>query len=158
MPTLSALSEEQANSTGRSSAGASALCSVQSREPFLGGLQAPKPKGILDPSETCTPRTFAGEGNYPELSFWTLRGHREGHRRGAAFPRLSRVTQGRVHDVRILNEILPEPGPFCVMDRGYIDFARRLILPRGSAFYITRAKQNLQFRRRSSTPSTGPQV
>jgi len=69
-----------------------------------------------------------------------------------SIPTFIRVTAGRVHDVNILDEILPEPGSFYVMDRGYIDFARLLILARASAFYITRAKQNLQFHRSSSRP------
>ncbi len=75
-----------------------------------------------------------------------------------SIPTFIRLTSGRVHDVNILDEILPEPGSFYVMDRGYIDFARLLILQRASAFYITRAKQNLQFQRRYSRPvdrSTG---
>ena len=75
-----------------------------------------------------------------------------------SIPTFIRITSGKVHDVNILDEILPEPGSFYVMDRGYIDFARLLILARASAFYITRAKHNLQFHRRYSLPvdpSTG---
>ncbi len=75
-----------------------------------------------------------------------------------SIPTFIRVTSGRVHDVNILDTLLVEPGSFYVMDRGYIDFARFLILARASAFYITRAKQNLQFQRRYSHPvdrSTG---
>ncbi|MGH9396463.1 MAG: IS4 family transposase, partial [Terriglobia bacterium] len=75
-----------------------------------------------------------------------------------SIPTFIRVTSGKVHDVNILDDILPEPGSLYVMDRGYIDFARLLILARASAFYITRAKQNLQFHRRYSRPvdpSTG---
>jgi len=75
-----------------------------------------------------------------------------------SIPTFIRVTSGRVHDVNILDTLLAEPGSFYVMDRGYIDFARLLILARASAFYITRAKHNLQFQRRYSHPvdrSTG---
>ena len=75
-----------------------------------------------------------------------------------SIPTFIRMTAGKVHDVNILDEILPEPGSFYVMDRGTINFARLLILARASAFYITRAKQNLQVHRRYShpvDPSTG---
>ena len=49
-------------------------------------------------------------------------------------------------------ELIPEPGAFYIMDRGYIDFARLYILTQCSAFFVTRAKTNLKFRRLYSHP------
>ncbi|MGH9450942.1 MAG: IS4 family transposase [Terriglobia bacterium] len=75
-----------------------------------------------------------------------------------SIPIFIRITTGKVHDVNILDDILPEPGSFYVMDRGYIDFARLDVLTRRSAFFVTRAKHNLRFERRYSHPvdrSTG---
>ena len=75
-----------------------------------------------------------------------------------SIPAFLRSTPGNVHDVNILDEILPEPGSFYLMDRGYLDFARLWVLARGAAFFVTRAKRNLQSQRRSSQPvdqSTG---
>ncbi len=68
------------------------------------------------------------------------------------------VTGGQVHDVNLLDELLLEAGAFYLLDRGYLDFARLYIFTQGGAFFITRAKKNLQFYRRSSQtvePSTG---
>ena len=68
------------------------------------------------------------------------------------------VTSGAVHDVRILDQLLPEAGAFYLLDRGYLDFARLYVLKQGCAFFITRAKQNTQFWRRQWRPvpaSTG---
>ena len=60
------------------------------------------------------------------------------------------VTGGQVHDVNILDELLPEAGAFYLLDRGYVDFARLYVLTQACAFFITRAKKNMQFYRRSS--------
>ena len=68
------------------------------------------------------------------------------------------VTSGAVHDIHILDELLPEAGAFYLLDRGYLDFARLYVLQQGCAFFITRAKQNTQFWRRDWRPvrlSTG---
>ena len=62
------------------------------------------------------------------------------------------ITEGKVHDVNILDSLLPEPGSYYIMDRGYIDFARLYRLTQGCAFFVTRAKSNLQFRRLYSHP------
>jgi len=73
-------------------------------------------------------------------------------------PSFIRITEGKVHDVNILDELVPEPGSFYVMDRGYLDFARLQTLAQSLAFFVTRAKTNLQFRRLYSHPvekSTG---
>jgi len=68
------------------------------------------------------------------------------------------ITDGKVHDVNILDVLIPEPGSFYIMDRGYIDFGRLYLLHLCGAFFVVRAKSNLQFRRLYSRPvdkSTG---
>jgi hypothetical protein len=68
------------------------------------------------------------------------------------------VTGGQVHDVNLLDEVTFEPGAFYLLDRGYIDFARLFTLHQSAAFFVTRAKQNIQYYRRCSRPfdpSTG---
>jgi len=62
------------------------------------------------------------------------------------------ITHGKVHDVHGLDLLTPEPGSFLVMDRGYVDFARLYTLHQALVFFVTRAKRNLQFRRRYSRP------
>jgi hypothetical protein len=54
-------------------------------------------------------------------------------------PTFIRVTSGDVHDVNILDEIMPEAGAFYVMDRGYIDFQRLFVFTLSSAFFVVRA-------------------
>ena len=65
-------------------------------------------------------------------------------------PEFIRITDGKVHDVNILDELIPEPGSFYVMDRAYIDFERLYLLTNCCAFFVVRAKSNLDFRRISS--------
>jgi len=60
------------------------------------------------------------------------------------------ITHGKVHDVNVLDILTPEPGSFLVMDRGYLDFGRLYALHQALAFFVTRAKSNLQFRRQYS--------
>lgn len=60
------------------------------------------------------------------------------------------VTTGQVHDVNLLDEVIFEPGAFYLLDRGYIDFARLYTLDQAGAFFVTRAKQNIQYYRRHS--------
>jgi transposase len=62
-------------------------------------------------------------------------------------PSFTRITDGKVHDVNVLDDLIPEPGSFYIMDRGYLDFARLHALAQSLAFYVTRAKINLDFRR-----------
>src|SRR2546430_9504286 len=57
-------------------------------------------------------------------------------------PAFIRITEGRVHDVNILDEIMPEPGAFYVMDRAYVDFERLFFLTLSSAFFVVRTKTN----------------
>ena len=68
------------------------------------------------------------------------------------------ITDGKVHDVNILDEFDPEPGAFYVMDRAYIDFVRLYRFALASAFFVVRSKTNIQIQRRYSHPvdkSTG---
>jgi transposase len=67
-------------------------------------------------------------------------------------PTFIRITHGKVHDVNILDEILPEAGAFYVMDRGYIDFERLYWFTLSSAFFVIRTKQNIILQRRYSHP------
>jgi transposase len=68
------------------------------------------------------------------------------------------VTGGQIHDVNLLDQLFLEAGAFYLLDRGYVDFARLYIFTQACAFFVTRAKKNMQFYRRSSRPierSTG---
>ena len=67
-------------------------------------------------------------------------------------PTFIRITAWNVHDVNILDEILPEPGAFYVMDRGYIDFQRLYLFVLCSAFFVVRTKRNIILERRYSHP------
>jgi Domain of unknown function (DUF4372)/Transposase DDE domain len=67
-------------------------------------------------------------------------------------PTFIRVTSGKVHDVNILDEILPEAGAFYVMDRGYVDFERLYIFTLSAAFFVVRTKSNVLLQRRYSHP------
>lgn len=67
-------------------------------------------------------------------------------------------SSGREHDVSFLDRLVFEPGAYYVMDRGYVDFARFFAIHRACAFFITRAKDNLSYRRlysRHTDRSTG---
>jgi len=57
------------------------------------------------------------------------------------------ITDGKVHDVNILDELLPEAGAFYVMDRAYVDFSRLYTLATSMSYFVIRAKTNFQFRR-----------
>ena len=75
-----------------------------------------------------------------------------------SIPTFIRITDGKVHDVNVLDEIFPEAGAFYVMDRGYIDFERLYVFTLCSAFFVVRTKENLLLERRYSHPvdkSTG---
>ena len=62
------------------------------------------------------------------------------------------VTGGQVHDVNILDRLLPETGAFYLLDRGYVDFARLHRFTQAFAFFITRARKGMQFYRRDWRP------
>jgi hypothetical protein len=65
-------------------------------------------------------------------------------------PTFIEVSEGKLHDVNILDAIVPEPGSFYVMDRAYVDFKRLQVFHEAGAFFVTRAKKGIQFRRRYS--------
>jgi hypothetical protein len=62
-------------------------------------------------------------------------------------PSFISITDGKVHDVNVLDELIPEPGSIYVMDRGYLDFDRLYRLHQNHAFFVTRRKVNTRFRR-----------
>ena len=64
-----------------------------------------------------------------------------------SIPTFIHITEGKVHEVNILDELLPEAGAIYVMDRGYLDFYRLHDLTAASAFFVIRAKSNLACRR-----------
>jgi hypothetical protein len=68
------------------------------------------------------------------------------------------VTSGKVHDVRILDQLRIEPGAIYIVDRGYIDFARLHRIHLAAGFFVTRAKNNFRFQRLYSQPVTSTAV
>ena len=75
-------------------------------------------------------------------------------------PAFIHITDGLVHEVNTLDLLLPEPGAFYIMDRGFLDYERLCRLHQGRSFFVTRAKVNTKFTRRYSRPidkSTGLQ-
>jgi len=98
---------------------------------------------------------------FPWASFRQHKGaiklHTEMDLRGS-IPCVIRITHGKVHDVTFLDQLVLEPAAFYMMDRGYIDFARLYRFTQNMAFFVTRAKSNLDYIRRSShsiDPGTG---
>jgi len=67
-------------------------------------------------------------------------------------PSFIEVTSGNVHDVNILDMLVPEPGAFYIMDRAYLDYARLYSFTQLLSFFVTRAKKNTKFRRIYSNP------
>jgi hypothetical protein len=67
-------------------------------------------------------------------------------------PTFISITNGKVHDVNILDEIVPEAGAFYVMDRGYVDFERLYVFTLSAAFFVVRTKSNVLIQRRYSHP------
>jgi hypothetical protein len=70
-----------------------------------------------------------------------------------SIPSFIHISDGKLHDVHALDLLLPEPGATYVMDRGYVDFARLHVLHQAGAFFVTRAKSNLDAHRRYSAPT-----
>jgi len=73
-------------------------------------------------------------------------------------PTFIEITDGKIHGINILDTLIPEPGSFYVMDRGYLDFLRLYIFHQAHAYFVIRAKSNLLYRRIYSRPvdkSTG---
>ncbi len=67
-------------------------------------------------------------------------------------PTFIHISDGKLHDVNVLDILLPEPGAFYIMDRGYVDFERLFTLHMAGAFFVIRAKSNTRYRRRASRP------
>ena len=64
-----------------------------------------------------------------------------------SIPTLVIITHGKIHDVNILDDLPIQPGAIYLMDRGYLDFARLFKIHQSSAFFVTRAKRNMDFKR-----------
>jgi Domain of unknown function (DUF4372)/Transposase DDE domain len=69
-----------------------------------------------------------------------------------SIPSFIRITEGKTHDVNILDQFIPEAGSFYVMDRGYVDFARLYLFTLCAAFFVVRSKENILLERRYSHP------
>ena len=67
-------------------------------------------------------------------------------------PEFIHISDGKLHDVNVLDILVPEAGSIYVMDRGYVDFKRLYALHQSAAFFVTRAKSNFQCKRRYSRP------
>ena len=65
-----------------------------------------------------------------------------------SIPCFVRVSHGKTHDTAALDDVPLDPGDFYVMDRGYVDFHRLRRFTRGGAYFVTRAKKNLDYARR----------
>lgn len=69
-----------------------------------------------------------------------------------AIPAFIHISDGRYHDVNALDLLVPEPGAYYVMDRGYLDYARLHALHQAGSFFVTRARSNFKFKRLNSQP------
>jgi len=65
-------------------------------------------------------------------------------------PTFIHISDGKLHDVNVLDILIPEPGAFYIMDRGYLDFGRLFSLDQAGAFFVIRAKRNTVYERRYS--------
>ena len=77
-----------------------------------------------------------------------------------SIPEFILISDGKLHDVNVLDYLLPVPGAYYVMDRGYLDFERLYAMHQAKAYFVTRAKRNFTFKRRYShevDKSTGVQ-
>ena len=77
-----------------------------------------------------------------------------------SIPEFILISDGKLHDVNVLDYLLPVPGAYYVMDRGYLDFQRLYAMHQAKAYFVTRAKRNFTFKRRYShevDKSTGVQ-
>jgi len=69
-----------------------------------------------------------------------------------SIPTLAIITDGKVHDVNILDNLVFEPLAIYLMDRGYLDFSRLYKIHQSKSFFVTRAKKNFKFNRILSKP------
>lgn len=63
-----------------------------------------------------------------------------------SIPTFIHILDDKLHDISVLDLLIPEPGAFYVMDRGYLDFERLHTLHRAGSFFVTRAKANVDAR------------
>src|ERR1035441_6199331 len=106
---------------------------------FTGGARSEHRKGPIQSSELTKFRKHKGAVKMHTLL--DLHGN---------IPTFISITDGKVHDVNILDEFLPEAGAFYVMDRGYVDFERLFEFTLSSAFFVVRTKSNVLLQRRYS--------
>jgi len=69
-----------------------------------------------------------------------------------SIPEFIHISDGKLHDVNVLDLLLVQPGAFYIMDRGYVDFARLYAVQQSQGFFVTRGKRRLQCQRRYSRP------
>jgi hypothetical protein len=69
-----------------------------------------------------------------------------------SIPTFIHVSDGKTHEVRVLDALTPEAGAFYLLDRGYLDFARLHTFHEAGSFFLIRAKRGLRFKRRYSQP------
>ena len=69
-----------------------------------------------------------------------------------AIPSFIHITDGKTHEVNVLDDLIIEPGAFYLLDRGYLDFGRLFVIHQAQAFFITHIKRNTRFKRRYSQP------
>jgi len=67
-----------------------------------------------------------------------------------SIPEFIYISEGKMHDVKVLDILVPQPGAYYVMDRGYVDFARIYAIHQSLAFFVTRAKRGMMFYRLAS--------
>ena len=70
-----------------------------------------------------------------------------------SIPAFIHISDGKMHEVNVLDILVLEPGAFYVMDRGYLDFARLFQMHQAGTFFVTRAKSNMNARRVYSAPT-----
>jgi hypothetical protein len=92
------------------------------------------PVGACSPSQSCGQKVKM-------RTLLDLRGN---------IPTFIHITDGKVHDVNVLDQIMPEAGAFYVMDRGYIDFERLYRFTLEPAYFVVRTKSNVLLHRRYS--------
>jgi hypothetical protein len=69
-----------------------------------------------------------------------------------SIPSFIHITDGKTHEVNVLDDLVIEPGAFYLLDRGYLDFSRLFVIHQAQAFFVIRAKSNTKFKRRYSHP------
>lgn len=69
-----------------------------------------------------------------------------------SIPSFIHITDGKTHEVNVLDDLHVEPGAYYLLDRGFLDFSRLYAIHQAQAFFVTRSKRNTQFKRRYSHP------